>query len=330
MGPGVIARGFAEGMTLVDDGRITAVASSAQERADAFAAEFGVDTAYGDVRALADDPAVDVVYVATVAARHEAETLLLLEAGKAVLCEKPFALNATQARRMADAAAANGVFCMEALWSRFLPSYVALGDVLGEGRIGEVLQVDAEFALRWPFDPHHRHFDLATGGGGLLDLGIYPVQLCTLVLGHPEAVVAAGHVGTTGVDEQVAAVLRHPGDRLGVVKAALRVSLACGARISGTEGWIDLPPFMHCPTWLDVHGPGDHERIEAGYEGNGLRFQVHEVHRCLAAGELQSPVMPLSETLVLAETLDAIRAQIGMVYPGEDAPPGTGAHGPSV
>lgn len=317
VGPGGIARGFASDLALLDDARITAVASRSQERADAFAAEFEVPTAYDDVRALADDPAVDAVYVATVAARHASETLLMLEAGKPVLCEKPFALNAEQARRMADTARANGVFCMEALWSRFLPSYRVLQEVLGEGRIGDPLQVDAEFALRWPFDPAHRHFDLAAGGGGLLDLGIYPVQLCTLVLGQPEQVVAAGHIGTTGVDEQVAAVLRHAGDRLGVVKAALRVSLACGARISGTAGWIDLPPMLHCPAWLDVHGAGGHERIDTAHEGNGLRFQVEEVHRCLAEGRLESEVLPLATTIAHAEVLDAIRAQVGVVYPGE-------------
>lgn len=318
VGPGGIARGFAADLALLDDAVITAVASRSQERADAFAAEFDVPAAYDDVRALADDPEVDAVYVATVAARHAPETLLLLEAGKPVLCEKPFALNATQARRMADTAAANGVFCMEALWSRFLPSYRVLQEVLGEGRIGEPLQVDAEFALRWPFDPAHRHFDLSTGGGGLLDLGVYPVQLCTLVLGQPEQVVAAGHVGTTGVDEQVAAVLRHPGDRLGVVKAALRVSLACGARISGTEGWIAVPPMMHCPAYLDVHGLGGHERIDTAHEGNGLRFQVEEVHRCLAEGRLESDVHPLATTIAHAEILDTIRAEVGVVYPGED------------
>jgi predicted dehydrogenase len=316
-GPGGIAKGFADGMRLVDDGVITAVASRSPERADAFAAEFAIPTAYGDYRALAEDPEVDAVYVATVASQHEANTLLFLEAGKHVLCEKPFALSAQQARRMAAAARERGLFLMEAMWSRFLPAYQVLGHVLDEGRIGDVLQVEADFGFRWPFDPEHRHFDLGTGGGGLLDLGIYPVQLCTLVLGLPERVVAIGHVGETGVDEQVAAVLDHGGGRLGVIKAALRVNLACTARISGTEGWIDLPAFMHCPDWLSVAGPGGPERIEAGYEGNGLRFQVPEVHRCLAEGLTESPVMSLDETIAIAGILDDIRGQIGLVYPGE-------------
>ena len=207
--------------------------------------------------------------MATPHAHHEAMTLLFVEAGKHVLCEKPFALNARQAQRMVDAARAQGVFCMEAMWSRFLPAYRVLVDVLGEGRIGEPLLVEADFGYRTPVVPDDRHFDLHQGGGALLDLGIYPVQLCTLVLGLPDRVAADGIVGSTGVDEQVAAVLHHPGDRLGVVKAALQVSMSCTARIAGTDGWIELPAFMHCPESLDVAGPAGLEHIDAALRGRG-------------------------------------------------------------
>ena len=316
-GPGAIATSFAQGMTMVDGGAITAVASRSIERADDYADRFGIAARYGAYEALAEDPDVDAVYVATPHAYHEANTLLFVEAGKHVLCEKPFALNARQAQRMVDAARAQGVFCMEAMWSRFLPAYRALVDILGEGRIGEPLLVEADFGYRTPVVPDDRHFDLAQGGGALLDLGIYPVQLCTLVLGLPDRVSAEGVIGTTGVDEQVAAVLHHPGDRLGVVKAALQVSMACTARIAGTDGWIQVPAFMHCPEWLEVAGAAGPERIDAGYEGEGLRFEVEEVHRCLAEGLTESPVMALDETVAIAGVLDDIRGQIGVVYPGE-------------
>ncbi len=316
-GPGAIATSFAQGMTMVDGGAITAVASRSIERADDYADRFGIAARYGAYEALAEDPDVDAVYVATPHAYHEANTLLFVEAGKHVVCEKPFALNARQAQRMVDAARAQGVFCMEAMWSRFLPAYRALVDILGEGRIGEPLLVEADFGYRTPVVPDDRHFDLAQGGGALLDLGIYPVQLCTLVLGLPDRVSAEGVIGTTGVDEQVAAVLHHPGDRLGVVKAALQVSMACTARIAGTDGWIQVPAFMHCPEWLEVAGAAGPERIDAGYEGEGLRFEVEEVHRCLAEGLTESPVMALDETVAIAGVLDDIRGQIGVVYPGE-------------
>jgi predicted dehydrogenase len=304
-------------MRLVDDGEIVAVASRAMERADAYGDRFGVRSRYDDYRALADDPDVDVVYVATPHSRHHDDTLLYVEAGKHVLCEKPLALSARQAERMVAAARAAGVFLMEAMWTRFLPAYVILRRLLAEGRIGQPLLVEADFGFRVPVNPEHRHFDLGLGGGALLDLGIYPVQLATLVLGLPDRIAADGVVGETGADEQVAAVLHHDAGRLSVVKAALRVPMACTGRISGTEGWIAIPAFMHCPQSLEVGGLGAVERIDAAYEGEGLRFQVHEVHQCIADGRTESSVMPLDESVALARILDEIRAQIGVVYPGE-------------
>jgi len=316
-GPGGIAARFADAMTTVDDGDIVAVASRSASRADAYGDRFGIARRYGDYAGLAEDRDVDIVYVATPQSRHVDDALLYIEAGKHVLCEKPLALNARQAQQMVDAAHAAGVFLMEAIWSRFLPSYVALGHLLADGRIGEPLFVEADFGFRTAVDPAARHFDLALGGGGLLDLGIYPVQLSTLVLGLPDRISADGVIGATGVDEQVAAVLHHPGDRMSVVKAALRVPMACTARIAGTDGWIGLPAFMHCPTWLDVGALGTVDRIDAPYEGDGLRFEVLEVHRCLNEGLRESPGMSLAESVAIAGILDTIRAQIGLVFPGD-------------
>jgi predicted dehydrogenase len=317
LGPGGIASGFAEAMQWAEGGTIAAVASRSAERAAAFGDRFDIPARYGDYDALAADPDVDVVYVATPHARHEADTIGLLQAGKHVLCEKPFALNALQAARMAEEARRRGLFLMEAIWSRFLPAYRSLVEVIGEGRIGEPLLVEADFGFRRPVDPVHRHFALELGGGALLDLGIYPIQLCTLVLGPIERIVADGVVGETGVDEVVTALLHHPGDRLGVVKAALRVGMTCTARIAGSEGVIDLPAMMHCPGSITVSGAAGTELIDASYEGNGLRFEIDEVHRCLAEGRTESSVVALDESIALATALDAIRAQLGVVYPGE-------------
>lgn len=320
VGPGGIAGRFANAMTFVPDGRIVAVASRSQERADAFADSFDIETRYDDATALAEDPDVDVVYVATPHSRHEADARMFLEAGKPVLCEKPFALDAGQARRMAEVARSRGLFLMEALWSRFLPAYRALADVLAGGRIGEPLMVEADFGFRVPVTAEHRLFNPALGGGALLDLGIYPLQLCSLVFGGPPGrIVAGGVVGETGVDEQVAAVLHHgPGGTggLGVIKAAIRVGLACTARVSGSDGWVDVPAFMHCPDQISVHSGGTVDTINGSYEGDGLRFQIAEVQRCLAEGLTESPTVPLAETIQLAQTMDAIRAQLGVVYPG--------------
>jgi predicted dehydrogenase len=317
VGPGRIAAEFAEGMRLVEGGEIGAVASRSAARAKAFADRFEVRSCYGNYADLAADPDIEIVYVATPHARHAADTVALLEAGKHVLCEKPLALNATEARHMAAVARANGRFLMEAMWSRFLPAYRILASVLASGAIGEPLTVEADFGFRAPLIPHHRLFDLRLGGGALLDVGIYPVQLCSLVLGVPDRVAAVAVIGTTGVDEQVAAVLHYAAGRIGVIKAAIRVATACSARISGSEGWIELPPSMHSPDSIVVGSATGEERLDAAYDGEGLRFQVDEVHRCLDAGLLESPTMSLDETISIAETLDAIRVQVGVVYPGE-------------
>jgi predicted dehydrogenase len=317
VGPGRIAAEFATGMQEVADGEVVAVASRAIERANTFADRFGVERRYDGIRALVDDAEVDVVYVATPHARHCVDTIAALEAGKHVLCEKPFALNARQAAEMVDTARARGVFLMEAMWSRFLPAYRVLTEVLADQRIGDPTVVEADFGFRMPVVPEHRLFDPALGGGALLDLGVYALQLCSLVLGVPDRVRADATVGETGVDERVAAVLGYRNGSMGVIKAAITASLACEARISGTDGWIRLPAFMHRPEWIEVGTARGVERIDAGFEGEGLRFQVMEVHRCLAEGQLESPVMPLDETVAIASVLDEIRRQIGVVYPDD-------------
>jgi predicted dehydrogenase len=319
-GPGRIATSFAEDLARVDDAPLVAVASRSQARADAFGARFGIAARYSDADAMAADPDVDVVYVASPHSAHEADTLRYVEAGKHVLCEKPLALNARQAQCMADAARGRGVFLMEAMWSRFLPAYRVLRDTLDERRVGEPLLVESDFGYRAPFDPSERHFDRAVGGGALLDLGVYPIQLCSFVLGTPDRVVADGLLGETHVDELVAAVLHHRGGALGVVKAALRVPMACTARIAGSDGWVALPAFAHCPEWIELAVAGRAvERIDASFEGNGLRFEVDEVHRCLAAGRGESDVMPLDESIAIAATMDDIRRQIGVTYPADEA-----------
>jgi len=318
VGPGGIATRFADAMTRVADGEIVAVASRSIDRANSFGDRFGVSARYDDDRALEQDRNVDAVYVATPHSRHESDTVRYLNAGKHVLCEKPLALNVAQVERMRAAARASGTFLMEAIWSRFLPAYRALGEMLADGRVGTPLQVEADFGFRMPVDPQHRLFDPLQGGGALLDLGIYPLQLCSLVLGSVRDAVATARIGATGVDEQVAAILRHDSGALGIVKAAVTVPLACTARISGTDGWIDLPAFMHCPTSLDVHRFGTpSETVDCSFDGDGLEFEIAEVHRCLSEGLTESPAMPLGETVALATVMDDVRRQIGLVYPGE-------------
>jgi predicted dehydrogenase len=219
---------------------------------------------------------------------------------------------------MADAARANNLFLMEAIWSRFLPAYVELRRLVSSGRIGELRMVEASFGFRAPFVPTHRLFALQLGGGALLDVGLYPVQLAHMLLGPPDQVTAAAEIGETGVDEQIAVVMAYADGPLAVAMAAIRTSLPSTARINGSDGVIDVPAMLHHPAYLEVRDAlGAVERIDTPMEGNGLHYQAEEVHRCLRAGLRESAVMPLADSCAIAHTLDRAREQIGLRYPGE-------------
>jgi predicted dehydrogenase len=317
-GTGSIAAKFAQALARVEGAELAAVASRSVDRAAEFAGRWGAARAHGSYEDLAADDGVDVVYVATPHARHCADTLLYLGAGRHVLCEKPFAMDAAQARTMATAARERGLFLMEALWSRFLPSYVELRAQLSAGRIGEPTAVEATFGFPAPVAADHRLLDPALGGGALLDLGVYCVQLASLVLGPPDRVSAVAHLGPTGVDLRTALALGHPSGAVATAQVSLDSLLACTARITGTEGWIDLRAPMHSTEVLVIgRGAGtEPELLEVPSGGDGLRFQAEEVQRCLAAGHTESPVMALDETIAIAATLDRAREAIGLSYPG--------------
>lgn len=316
-GPGAIAVGFANGLAELPDAELVGVGSRALDRAGEFADRHGARHAHGSYEELAADPDVDIVYVATPQSRHMDDTLLFLEAGKHVLCEKPFALSEAQGRRMIETARANGVFVMEALWSRFLPSYVAMREVIASGEIGEPNYVESDFGFIRPFDATNRLFDLAQGGGCLLDLGVYPVHLAHMILGVPSTVKAVGHIGVSGVDECTVGMLGYDNGAIGVVKASLNTNMTLTGRVCGTEGSIDIPALMHCPNSFMVQRGRDRREVSAPIEGQGLKYQAIEVHRCLEAGLLESPVMSHADTLAMANTMDRIRAEIGMHYQSE-------------
>ena len=309
LGAGRIAGVFAEGLRGLVDAELVAVGSRTAEAANAFADRYGVPRRHAGYAALVADPEVDVIYVATPHALHKEQTLLCLAAGKPVLCEKPFAINAGEAAEMIAAARERGLFLMEAMWTRFLPHVARLRELLAAGAIGEVRQLRADFSFRTAFDPRSRLFDPALGGGGLLDVGVYPVSLAWMVLGPPSRVVTLAELGATGVDEQAAMLFGYPGGQLAVLTCATRTGAPHEALLLGTEGMIRLHDAWWRPTamTLSVAGRPD-ELIEIPASGNGYGYEAAEVTRCLRAGRLESDVMPLDE----------VRAQWGLRYPGEE------------
>lgn len=322
LGPGRISRKFVLGLREADGAVVAAVGSRDPERARRFAAELGIPVAHGSYQALAEDPAVDAVYVGTPHTLHAAHTMLCLRGGKHVLCEKPFAMNAAEAEGMIEAARAADRLLMEAMWTRFLPSIARMREVIASGAIGAPRLLVADFGFRAPFDPASRLFDPALGGGALLDLGIYPVSFASHLFGEPSGIHAAANLGETGVDEECAILLHHAGGTLALLAAASRLATPCEARVSGTEGWIRLHAPWHATTRLTVAAAGGgEETFILPHRGGGYAHEAEEFMDLIRKGRRDSAIMPLRESLSVMRTLDAIRAQWGLRYPGE---PSTG------
>jgi len=315
---GHIARKFAVGVGQTQSGEVVAVGSRTRDKADAFGLEFDIPRRHGSYEALAADEGVDAVYVATPHPMHAENAIMCLKNGKAVLCEKPFALNAGQAREMAAAARAAGLFLMEAMWTRFLPPIRKAKQLADDGAIGELRMIMADFAFRGDWKPASRLLNPALAGGGLLDVGIYPISLSSMFFGQARAVAAEAHIGETGVDEQAGMVVKYDGGRIAIMAAGVRTQSPMEAWLLGTEGRIHL----HNQWWrgseltLMVNGKNP-QTIAPPVEGNGFNYQIDEVARCLAAGKAESDIMPLDETLSIMELLDDIRRQIGLKYPME-------------
>ncbi|CAN5905667.1 Gfo/Idh/MocA family oxidoreductase [soil metagenome] len=316
---GNIAHQFAKGLDDLPDTQLVAVGSRSQEGADAFGDEFGVSNRHASYEALAADPEVDAVYIGTPHPFHKDNTLLCLAAGKAVLCEKPFALNLNQARDMVAAARQHETFLMEAMWTRFLPHMVKLRKLIADGVIGEVRMLQADFGFRAAFDPDHRLFDPALGGGALLDIGVYPVSFAHALFGSPTEVKSFGNLGATGVDEEATLMLRHGAGQLALLSTTTRLNTPHVAVILGTEGRIHLQNWWR-PTDLTVYRDGhDPQTVTVPCPLNGYNYEASEVNDCRRAGKLESATLPLAETLDIMTTLDTVRAQWGLRYPGEEA-----------
>jgi dihydrodiol dehydrogenase / D-xylose 1-dehydrogenase (NADP) len=316
LGTGSIARQFAKGLRALPDAALVAVGSRGQASAEAFARAHGAARAHGSYQALAADPGIDAIYVATPHPLHAENAVLCLDHGKAVLCEKPFAVNAAQAERMAEAARRNGRFLMEAMWTRFLPVTRQVAAWLAEGAIGEVRQLNADFGFRCGWDPDSRLLSPALAGGALLDVGSYTLAYAHLVFGRqPDSLAAKAHLGVTGVDEQTAIIGAYPHGALAVLTCAVRTSTVHDAWIHGSAGRIHIPDFWRATSailWRDGKEP---QAIAMPFAGNGYEYQAAEVARCVRAGRAGSELMPLAESLATMRTMDAVRAQIGLRYP---------------
>jgi len=310
IGTGGIAATFAADLELTDAGVVVAVGSRRIDSADRFGDRFGVPNRHASYEELVVDPDVDVVYVATPHPSHHANAQLALRAGKPVLVEKAFTMNAEEARDLVATARAEGLFLMEAMWTRFLPHIAQIRGLLDDGVLGEIVTVTADHGQWFAKDPAFRLFAPELGGGALLDLGVYPVSFASMVLGAPERIVSVVSPAFTGVDGQTSMVFGYATGAQAVLTCTLSAKSPTRAAIVGTEARIEIDGDFYAPSSFTlISRSGEQSRFEQPHEGRGLRHEADEVARCLREGLLESPLMPLDETISIMATMDAVLAQ---------------------
>lgn len=314
---GKIARAFATALGLVPEAEIAAVAARRLESAQAFAGEFGAGTAYGGYRDLVEDPDVDVVYVASPHGLHREHALMALEAGKPVLCEKALTLNARHAAELVAVAREKQLFLMEAMWMRCNPTIRRLQQVLATGALGSVTQVRADLGFRVLAPSTDRLLAPDLGGGALLDMGVYPVTFAHLFLGAPSLVTAAATLSDLGVDLNLALAFAYDSGAVASLTASMTGPSPRTASIVTELGRFDLPDPFHHPTSVTWTSGEHSETLGEPLIGGGLAHEAIEVIRCLRNGEIESPLVPLDESVALLGLTDRIREQIGVSYPGD-------------
>jgi len=310
IGTGGIAATFAADLELTDSGVVAAVGSRRMDSADRFGDRFGVPNRHASYEELVVDPDVDVVYVATPHPSHHANAQLALRAGKPVLVEKAFTMNAEEARDLVATARAEGLFLMEAMWTRFLPHIAQIRGLLDDGVLGEIVTVTADHGQWFAKDPAFRLFAPELGGGALLDLGVYPVSFASMVLGAPQRIVSVVSPAFTGVDGQTSMVFGYATGAQAVLTCTLSAKSPTRAAIVGTEARIEIDGDFYAPSSFTlISRSGEQTRFDERHEGRGLRHEADEVARCLREELLESPLMPLDETISIMATMDAVLAE---------------------
>ncbi|WP_135553506.1 Gfo/Idh/MocA family protein [Paenibacillus cymbidii] len=316
MGPGRISGDFANELVHAPGAELVAVAGRSKEKADEFAAKYNVPRAYGSCEELANDPDVQIVYIGTLHTVHCENALTLLNAGKAVLCEKPLTMNAAESAQMIELARRKGLFLMEGMWTRHLPVLVKVREWLREGRIGETKLLKAEFGFDAGWNPSGRLLDPAKGGGALLDAGIYPVSLASMVFGgeQPKRIESSAVIGETGVDEQFSLLFEYAGGGIASLQGAVRLGMNNDAWIYGTQGKIYIKEFLWSREATLYAKDAEPETFVDKRETRGFVFQQIEAMNALREGRKESPAIPLDESQAIMQTLDAIRKQWNLTY----------------
>ncbi|HRI79377.1 MAG TPA: Gfo/Idh/MocA family oxidoreductase [Cyclobacteriaceae bacterium] len=317
IGPGKIANRFADAFQFVPRAKVTAIASRDRSKAETFAKAHQIEKIHDSYEALAKDPEVDIIYVATPHPYHYEHAMLCLKYGKAVLCEKPLAMNLNQVKEMTALAQSKKVFFMEGMWSRFFPVIHKALELIKSGAIGDIQFLNADFGFPAPANPDSRIFNLALGGGAQLDVGVYPMFLALLVLGKPDNIKAISQKTSTGADGSTSAIFHYPSGAVAHIFSSVMTDTPKDAYIFGTKGCLHIHgPWYKSQSMTLRMNNDEKSRFPFPHSGNGFEFQIEEVVRCLDQNLTECPLLPHSMSVLMAETADEILRQGGVKYPG--------------
>ena len=318
LGPGGIARAFAKDLTLLEGHTIGAVGSRSLNNARSFAHDFG-GTAYGSYEELVSDSRIDAIYVATPHPAHHDNVIMALNAGKPVLCEKPFAVNAKQAQAMVDAAVKNKVALMEAMWARFLPHYAKVREIVASGVLGPILSIHADHGQRLADQGIARLVEPQLAGGALLDLGIYPISFAHMILGNPTSITSSAVMTDKGVDAQTSMLFNYDNGAQAVLTTTMIEQTPCRAVVAGLDGWLEIDRTFYNPASMRVVlNDGTVTEYPSTYTGHGLREQAESFKQIVQSGEVESKILTWKDTVDIMKSMDTVRSQIGLKYPFED------------
>jgi predicted dehydrogenase len=307
LGAGLIANKFAEGLAVLPQAECYAVSARSLERAERFRHQHGFQKAYGSYQEMLADPQVDVVYIATTNNFHFEHSMMCLESGKPVLCEKPFASNLGQVKLMVEKSAEKNLFLMEALWTRFIPSMIRLKEEVVNGRVGKPRMLQCDFGFVSPFDPHHRDYAPELGGGSVPDIGIYPIFVSMFLFGKPETIQVTSVPAPTGTDWTTSILFKHRGGEISMLSSSFEAILDNEAKVFGENGRLRLHPMFHMPVPLSFQdNEGMEVEVPLELKGNGYNYEASEVMACLDSGRLESERMSHAFSLELMEVLDDV------------------------
>ena len=317
LGPGGIARAFAKDLTLIQGHTIGAVGSRTFGNAQSFADDFG-GTAYGSYEDLVNDASIDAIYVATPHPAHHDNVILALDSGKAVLCEKPFAVNARQAQAMVDAAERNNVALMEAMWARFLPHYAKVREIIASGVLGPIQSIHADHGQRLADRNIPRLVQPDLAGGALLDLGIYPISFAHMILGNPDSITSSAVMTDKGVDAQTSMLFTYKNGAQSILTTTMIAQTPCRAVVAGLNGWLEIDRTFYNPASMRVVlNDGSITEYPNTFSGHGLREQAESFKQLVQSGKKQSEILSWKDTIDIMKTMDTVREQIALKYPFE-------------